>query len=376
MNIFCPVSAFYPFQNGGPALSLFGFCKCIIDSEHKAFVFTKSQKVNLSQYSLKPNSFNNFDFGQVYYSTSNFFIYQLRLIIFFFKNRNKLDIIFITSIFDVNNFLILFVSSLCNKKIIISPRGELDPLALKFKIIKKRLFLYLFKLLIKKNKKIIFHCTSQQEANYLCNYFKDSNYFVVPNFQELPAIDKTIEISNLYFLYIGRLDPKKGIENLIYGYKEYCKLVNNPKPLLIVGTGKKSYLNRLISISNIVNNKSAINFLGFKSDSEKFDLYRNAFYTIVPSFTENFANVVVESLSQGTPVIASKGTPWESLKIHDCGYWIHNDPKTIYQQLLVVDSLENEKYLTQRFNSTKYYINEFSIQKGTKVWNHILKALE
>ena len=40
------------------------------------------------------------------------------------------------------------------------------------------------------------------------------------------------------------------------------------------------------------------------------------------SKSENFGNVIVEALSQGTPAMASKGSPWQQLDEKGAGWWI------------------------------------------------------
>jgi glycosyltransferase involved in cell wall biosynthesis len=37
---------------------------------------------------------------------------------------------------------------------------------------------------------------------------------------------------------------------------------------------------------------------------------------------ENFAITVAEALAVGTPVIATKGSPWSGLETEGCGWWV------------------------------------------------------
>ena len=71
----------------------------------------------------------------------------------------------------------------------------------------------------------------------------------------------------------------------------------------------------------------------------------------MPSHNENFGNVVVESLSQGTPVIASTGTPWQILQKYKAGYWISNSPEKIAEILDDVLILSKQEYNLMRLNS-------------------------
>jgi glycosyltransferase involved in cell wall biosynthesis len=50
-------------------------------------------------------------------------------------------------------------------------------------------------------------------------------------------------------------------------------------------------------------------------------LYRSADLFVLPSHSENFGLVVAEALACGVPVITTRGTPWEDLVTHRCGWW-------------------------------------------------------
>ena len=72
-----------------------------------------------------------------------------------------------------------------------------------------------------------------------------------------------------------------------------------------------------------------VTFHGRVNAEAKEQQFAEADLCVVPSFTENFCNVVVESLARGVPVVASKGTPWARVTEMDCGLWVDNDAATL-----------------------------------------------
>ncbi|MBP5479233.1 MAG: glycosyltransferase, partial [Bacteroidaceae bacterium] len=73
-------------------------------------------------------------------------------------------------------------------------------------------------------------------------------------------------------------------------------------------------------------------------EESKLDMFRKASLSVLPSMAESFGLVVAESLACGTPVITTKGTPWEKIcgqknaetgeTEGQCGWWIEtgSDP--------------------------------------------------
>lgn len=57
-------------------------------------------------------------------------------------------------------------------------------------------------------------------------------------------------------------------------------------------------------------------------DDDKDALYVHAAFSVLPTHSENFGSVVIESLAQETPVICTKGAPWKDLVDYHCGWWI------------------------------------------------------
>src|SRR5438046_2768308 len=54
----------------------------------------------------------------------------------------------------------------------------------------------------------------------------------------------------------------------------------------------------------------------------KWDAYRAADLFVLPTLNENFGLTVAEALAAETPVISTKGAPWNRLEPEGCGWWI------------------------------------------------------
>jgi glycosyltransferase involved in cell wall biosynthesis len=77
-----------------------------------------------------------------------------------------------------------------------------------------------------------------------------------------------------------------------------------------------------------------VQYLGELGEQDKWAAYRQADIFVLPSYSENFGVVVAEALSEGLPVIATKGTPWEDLLRHDCGWWIDSTSDALCASLV------------------------------------------
>ena len=138
-------------------------------------------------------------------------------------------------------------------------------------------------------------------------------------------------------LFIGRLDPKKGIEALL----KACSLVDSALPwrLAITGWGPPEYVSQLKEQIHALGLSGRVEMLGAVLSEEKKGLFECSDVALVPSYTENFAIVVAEALAHGVPVIASKGTPWSRLEEMKCGLWVDNDPETLADSIRSISTM-------------------------------------
>jgi glycosyltransferase involved in cell wall biosynthesis len=159
----------------------------------------------------------------------------------------------------------------------------------------------------RKLKRIISPSTDlKKKISKYCLY-DDNRIDVIPNGVKIPEIEKKVTINkhNLekkkYILFIGRMDPIKGIEYLITAFNDICREYSDVF-LVLVGDGYyKNYLKRITKT-----NKQII-FLGHISDeTEKHFLYQNCEMLVLPSIYEAMPMVILEAMSYAKPVIASE----------------------------------------------------------------------
>ena len=103
-----------------------------------------------------------------------------------------------------------------------------------------------------------------------------------------------------YLLALGNLSHHKGMDVLI---RSYARLASPRADLLIAGTGGE--LEALRALSNELGVASRVRFVGFVSGVEKVSLYRGAEFFVCPSRREPFANVILEAMAAGLPVVAT-----------------------------------------------------------------------
>ncbi|MFQ5978860.1 MAG: glycosyltransferase family 4 protein [Candidatus Heimdallarchaeota archaeon] len=124
-----------------------------------------------------------------------------------------------------------------------------------------------------------------------------------PTKPKTPFAEKIAEMEGISLLFVGRLHYRKGILQLLAGLR-LLRRQGREIHLFIVGDGELSkYANNLMKKLKI---QDIVEFRGAVFQKELPEIYSAADWTIVPSISEAFGLVPLESLACGTPVIATK----------------------------------------------------------------------
>ena len=89
-------------------------------------------------------------------------------------------------------------------------------------------------------------------------------------------------------------------------------------------------------------------------------LYRRAALHVLPSHSENFGMTVAEALASGTPVIATRATPWSGLEREGCGFWIELGVEPLVHALREATGLERAELLRLGARGRQWMQRDFS----------------
>src|SRR5207244_4395985 len=166
----------------------------------------------------------------------------------------------------------------------------------------------------------VLHATSEEEARESERHLPGVKSVIVPNGVEIP---QTVAYSNgrhdRRFIYLGRLHPKKGIENLLHAYSMVRNSLGTESSLVIAGEGDPPYVEKLNVQIQELDLSGTVKMIGHVAGDANREFFETADVLIAPSHTENFGIVVSDALAHGVPVIASRGTPWRRVEVHGCG---------------------------------------------------------
>ena len=109
-------------------------------------------------------------------------------------------------------------------------------------------------------------------------------------------------LEDLEFLYFGRIEPRKGVENLLEAFRALpslrLRLVGGDVPYSPYGRSFRAHLERRAP--------SNVEFVGGVAREQMLDMIRTADVCIFPSLFENWPNACIEAMAAARVVIGSR----------------------------------------------------------------------
>lgn len=314
--------------------------------------------------------------------------YNKKLIPWLTKNLERFDIVIINALWLYHSYAsmksFLRYRSLNNKqpRIYVMPHGMLDPYFQKakerrFKAFRNNVYWNLVeKKVVNEADGLLFTCQEElllardtfpaynpkkeinvgygiQEPPLRSSEMKTALKVAVPEWDERP-----------FFLFLGRINPKKGIEQLIRAYLSLEQTLPDLPQLVIAGPADHSYGR---NVKNLASSSSKILFPGSLSGHSKWGAFYESGVFILPSHQENFGIAVVEALACSTPVLITKKVNiWDVIHSSEAGVIIDNSEESILDSLKDWLSFSDSHRKNLAQNAHKAYSNFFTVEKSTK----------
>ena len=136
-----------------------------------------------------------------------------------------------------------------------------------------------------------------------------------------------IDSTRLLVIFLGRIDPKKGLEFLL---QACASLPRDSFHLIIAGAGQIEYEAAMKQRIRDLQMESSTVWAGFLQGDAKTLALRAADVFVLPSHSESFGIAVAEAMSAGCAIITTTAVPLASLvSKHDAGWIVSPEASSV-----------------------------------------------
>jgi glycosyltransferase involved in cell wall biosynthesis len=348
---------------------------------------TESEVICFDRAELDYKTADNFKIFKIGKGKTSYQYHPL-LVCWLAHNLPKYDAVIVHGIWQYHNYAIFRAVRILKKKIIIIPKvvimphGMLDPYFQKasnrqWKALRNNIIWKLTERMSINNADAIFF-TCEEELLLAKTTFKgykpkkEINVgFGIPS---APA--KTIEmqrafrqsiplLKNKFWLFLSRIDHKKGVAVLIDAYNELCFFNQTVPDLVIAGPTNSLFAEKMIAKAK---NNSKIHFPGMLTGEAKWGAFYCCEVYLLPSYQENFGIAIVEAMSCKKPVLISNNINiWKEIETGNGGFILNQiSISGIKEQLKKISLIPNDELQKIGEQAHQTYKKKFSIRERAK----------
>jgi glycosyltransferase involved in cell wall biosynthesis len=229
---------------------------------------------------------------------------------------------------------------------IVSPHGMLDAWALRHSGWKKRIVSRLYEDANLMGATCL-HALCESELRAIRSLGLTGPVAVIPNGVNPAIADEAngpppwaslVPAGCKVLLFLGRVHPKKGVENLIRA----MAVKSHSRPprawmLVVAGWDQGGYEARLIKLTKELNVDDVVKFVGPQFGADKANSLAAAHAFILPSLSEGLPMAVLEAWAFSLPVLMTRECNLPEGLAADAAILVGHDPATIARQLCALE---------------------------------------
>lgn len=319
MKILHVVPSYYPaIQYGGPIESVHNLNKWLVAQGAEVTVYTTDAD-GPSRLLVPKGEAVDVDGVKVFYFPLSFpkrWFYSWALHRALRKNINHFDCIHETSVFLSTSWLVAKIARRNRVPYIISPRGSFMKEPLKKGGFKKKIYIKIFEKKNLQEAAAIHFTIPLEEREFHLQKIQAKKIIIIPNSFDPQKFSKDIPQNtfrerygipkgDFVVLFLSRISWKKGFDTLIPAFAKIEKEASDAW-LVIVGGDGEGYQEKVYEfIDREKNMKNKVIFTGMLVGDERIAAYQDADVFVLPSYAENFGNVILEAAYFGVPVVTT-----------------------------------------------------------------------
>jgi glycosyltransferase involved in cell wall biosynthesis len=293
-----------------------------------------------------------------------------------FLDIKSSGMVLVNGLFSFHNTLAFLYAILLGKKIVVALRGGFEPWSIRQKGWKKRPYAALLRPLLRRASLV--HVTSEKESGTALSLgIPPERVVMVPNGVELwhyAALPERSSPKSVFsFVFLSRMSREKGLDILLSAYREFrAEAPASAVSLRLVGPDFHGYLPGLLREFPGTHIECSPGLYG----GEKVRALRDADCLVLPSYSENFGNVVAEALACETPVITTTGTPWAEIERVGCGLYIEPNAEALCKAMKAMSLKSPEERREMGRRGREYVLKNFNWEdKARELFEHLTKLV-
>ena len=151
--------------------------------------------------------------------------------------------------------------------------------------------------------------------------------------EDLERVRSIYNLPSSFLLFVGALEPRKNLLNLI----EALKIVHEKFetiPLVLVGRKGQDYKNVMEKIRKF-NLESWVSWVGYVEEKELKSFYRLASLFVLPSLCEGFGLPLLEAMACQVPIVISKTSALPEIAQDAALYFDPHKPEDIAEKIIL-----------------------------------------
>lgn len=384
MRVLFAVHGYKPaWRVGGPILSVSLLAEALVRRGHEVIVFTSDSNLDQTldvpterpvdvdgvqvRYYRRWQPLRRFFPGVTYLSKSIGFLYSPHMAEALDRVVPSVDVVHTHLPFNYPTYAAAHAAFAHGKPLFYHQRGVFDPERLKFRSLKKTLYLKLVEIPILRRANTLIALTSAEVLTYR-RLGVDTPCRVVPNGIGVPVRKPTaadllgpwgIKPEHKVVLFLGRIHPIKGADRLLEAFMRVH--ASFPDALLVLaGPDEFGLEAALRERSEVLLRTKRIIFPGMVSGVLKAELLGRADLFCLPSDAEGFSMAVLEAMAAETAVLLSPGCHFPEVEACGAGVISDSAPEALTAALAKLladpDSLESMGHAGARLVAERYSV--------------------